>query len=59
MTQQETDKILDELDTVLDRVDELILSLPIRAAVKKQLTSRVYELYAEVEGCLELSPVDW
>jgi len=59
MTQQDTDTILNELDITLDKVDELILALPIRAAVKKQLTSRVYDLYAEVEGCLDLSPTDW
>ena len=43
------DLTLEQLDNTLDRVDELLNKLPLRAGRKKQLTSRVYDLWMEVE----------
>lgn len=59
MSQQEAEQILQDLDEALDHVDALIMSLPLRSAVKHQLTKQVYSLYAEVEACMDVSPVDW
>lgn len=59
MHQQEVEQQLVNLDNLLDQVDEIIMSLPLRSAVKNQLTKHVYELYAEVEQCLDVTPVDW
>jgi hypothetical protein len=59
MHQQEVEQQLVNLDNLLDQVDEIIMSLPLRSAVKNQLTKHVYELYSEVEQCLDVTPVDW
>lgn len=55
----QVDSILEAIDEKCDQIDELIAELPLPPAVKKQLASKVYELYAEVEGSLDLIPTDW
>lgn len=54
-----TEDILRELDSKLDEVDELINQLYLNPAVKKQLSARVYQLWEEVEGAVDLTPTDW
>ena len=59
MHQQAIEETMQQLDETLDRVDELIMSLPLRTAVKHQLTKHIYTLYSEVESALDVTPVDW
>jgi hypothetical protein len=54
-----TDDILRELDDRLDEVDALINQLYLNPAVKKKLSAKVYELWEEVEGAIDLTPTDW
>lgn len=54
-----TESILEALDNKLDEVDELIMQLPVQESVKKKLTSRVYELWMEVEEEVELRATDF
>jgi len=54
-----TANILETLDNKLDEVDELIMQLPVQESVKKKLTSRVYELWMEVEEEVELRATDF
>ena len=53
------DQTLDQLDTTLDRAEELIRELPLSDARKRQLVSVLYELWAEVEGDMDLRPADF
>jgi leucyl aminopeptidase len=53
------DQILEQLDTTLDTVDELINELPLSNERKRQLTSTVYDLWMEVEHDMELRPADF
>ena len=54
-----TADILETLDNKLDEVDELIMQLPLQESVKKKLTSRVYELWMDVEEEIELRATDF
>ena len=54
-----TDDILREFDDRLDEVDALINQLYLNPAVKKKLSAKVYELWEEVEGAIDLTPTDW
>jgi len=56
MSIQET---LESIDSKLDEVDELIMSMPLQNSVKKQLTAHLYTLYAELEEAVELRPADF
>ena len=53
------DQTLEQLDNTLDLVDELINELPISNERKHQLTSRIYDLWMEVEHDMELRPTDF
>jgi hypothetical protein len=50
---------LEALDNKLDEVDELIMQLPLQESVKKKLTSKVYELWMDVEEEIELRATDF
>ena len=54
-----TESILETLDNKLDEVDALIMQLPLQESVKKKLTSRVYELWMDVEEEIELKATDF
>lgn len=56
MSVQET---LEAVDSKLDEVDELIMSMPLQDSVKKQLTAHLYTMYAELEEAVELRPADF
>jgi hypothetical protein len=56
MSIQET---LESIDSKLDEVDELIMSMPLQNSVKKQLTAHLYTMYAELEEAVELRPADF
>jgi len=56
MSIQET---LEAVDSKLDEVDELIMSMPLQNSVKKQLTAHLYTMYAELEEAIELRPADF
>lgn len=43
------DLTMEQLDNTLDTVDELLQKLPLSDGRKKQLASRVYDLWMEVE----------
>ena len=53
------DATLQELDLKLDELDEIIMSLPIRADKKKRISSMVYEIYSEAESEIEMMSSDW
>ena len=52
------DQTLEQLDNTLDLVDELINELPITNERKHQLTSRIYDLWMEIEHDLYEEPQD-
>jgi hypothetical protein len=54
-----TSDILETLDNTLDDVDALIMQLPLQDSVKKKLTSKVYELWMDVEEEIELRATDF
>ena len=53
------DATLQQLDEKLDEVDEIIMSLPIRADKKKRISALVYQLYSEAESEIEMMSSDW
>jgi hypothetical protein len=52
-------ELLEAIDSKLDEVDELVMNMPLQDSVKKQLTSHLYTLYAELEEAVELRPADF
>ena len=54
-----TNDILERLDNLLDDVDECIQQLPLKPERKRQLASRVYELWMEVEDDVAVTPGDF
>ena len=51
--------VLEDIDTKLDEVEELLHKLPLNPAVRAQLINRVYEMWTEVEDAMDLAPTDW
>jgi hypothetical protein len=56
---KEVDTAIQEIDTKLDEVEELLSGLPIRPGQKKIIVQKIYDLYSEIEGAVELSAVDY
>ena len=54
-----TSAVLERIDETLDLVDALIHSLPLKQERKRQLCSRVYELWSEIEDDMETTPADF
>ena len=52
-------EVMERLDSLLDDVDECIQQLPLKAERKKQLASRVYQLWMEVEDDMLATPGDF
>ena len=50
---------LEQLDSTLDTVEELIRELPIPEHHKKRLCDTVYELWMDVEEAVEVVPSDF
>ena len=50
---------LEQLDSTLDTVEELIRELPIPEHHKKRLVDTVYELWMDVEEAVEIVPSDF
>ena len=50
---------LEQLDQLLDQVDELVMSLPIRADKRKMISAKVYDIYSAAEAELEVMSADW
>ena len=57
-TMADVELTMEQLDNTLDRVDELLNKLPLSAGRKKQLTSRVYDLWMEVEHDIATTSFD-
>ena len=47
------------IDNKLDDIEELVAGLPIRAGQKRIIVQKIYDLYSEIEGAVELSAVDY
>jgi hypothetical protein len=47
------------IDTKLDEIEELLAGLPIRPGQKRVIVQKIYDLYSEIEGAVELSAVDY
>ena len=56
MSVQET---LEEIDSKLDEVDALVMSMPLQDSVKRDLVKHIYTMYAELEEAVELRPADF
>jgi hypothetical protein len=50
---------LQMIDSKLDEIEELLMGLPIRPGQKRVISNMIDDLYAEIEGALELSSVDY
>jgi hypothetical protein len=55
----EVDASIQEIDMKLDEIEELLIGLPIRPGQKKIIVQKIYDLYEEIEGAVELSAVDY
>jgi hypothetical protein len=55
----EVDTAIQEIDVKLDEIEELLIGLPIRPGQKKIIVQKIYDLYSEIEGAVELSAVDY
>jgi hypothetical protein len=56
---KEVDTSIQEVDVKLDEIEELVLGLPIRPGQKRVITQKIYDLFSEIEGAVELSAVDY
>jgi hypothetical protein len=55
----EVDQAVQDIDAKLDEIEELLVGLPIRPGQKKVIVQKIYDLYSEIEGAVELSAVDY
>ncbi len=55
----EVDTAIQEIDVKLDEIEELLAGLPIRPGQKRIIVQKIYDLYSEIEGAVELSAVDY
>jgi hypothetical protein len=55
----EVDLTIQEIDQKLDDIEMLVASLPIRPGQKRVIVQKIYDLYSEIEGAVELSAVDY
>jgi len=55
----QVDLSIQEIDTKLDEIEELLIGLPIRPGQKKIIVQKIYDLYSEIEGAVELSSADY
>jgi len=52
-------KDIEAIDMMLDEIEEIVAGLPIRAGQKRVIVQKIYDLYSEIEGSLELSSADY
>ena len=50
---------LEAIDSKLDELDALVMSMPLQDSVKRDLVKHIYTMYAELEEAVELRPVDF
>ena len=50
---------LEAIDSNLDEVDALVMSMPLQDSVKRDLVKHIYTMYAELEEAVELRPADF
>ena len=50
---------LEAIDSKLDEVDALVMSMPLQDRVKRDLVKHIYTMYAELEEAVELRPADF
>lgn len=55
----DVDTTIQEIDTKLDEIEELLIGLPIRPGQKKIIVQMIYDLYTEIEDAVEVSAVDF
>ena len=55
----EIDIDIQTIDSKLDEIEEIVAGLPIRAGHKRIIVQKIYDLYTEIEGAVELSAVDY
>jgi hypothetical protein len=55
----EVDQAIQDIDGKLDEIEDLLVGLPIRPGQKKVIMQKIYDLYSEIEGAVELSAVDY
>lgn len=56
---KEVESALQDIDVKLDEIEELLIGLPIRPGQKRIIVQKIYDLYSEIEGAVELSAVDY
>ena len=54
-----TQDTLEQLDLKLDEVEELIRELPLRMSVKEAMVNKIYDMWSEIEDCLDVTPTDF
>ena len=55
----EVDQAVQDIDTKLDEIEELLMGLPIRPGQKRVIIQKIYDLYSEIETAVEMSAVDY
>jgi hypothetical protein len=55
----EVDQTIQDIDTKLDEIEEMVAGLPIRAGQKRIIVQKIYDLYTEIEAGVEMSSVDF
>ena len=55
----EVDTAVQTIDIKLDEIEDMVSGLPIRPGQKRVIQQKIYDLYSEIEGAVELSAVDY
>lgn len=55
----QVDQDIQDIDAKLDEIEEMVAGLPIRAGQKRIIVQKIYDLYSEIEGAVEMSSVDF
>jgi hypothetical protein len=54
-----TEQAMQQIDTKLDEIDELLGELPLRGDKRKQLSAMVFKFWEELEDELNMMSSDW
>jgi hypothetical protein len=55
----QVDQTIQDIDSKLDEIEEMVADLPIRAGQKRIIIEKIYDLFTEIESGVEMSSVDF
>lgn len=51
--------VLEQIDTKLDELEELIQKLPLKPAIKANIVNQIYDMWTEIEEFIDVTPTDF